>query len=62
MMLFPYAKDIEYKEEDKSLKFTLTFYNESQEANINIQYTCDSDLSHLIEDILNDRNLQERVS
>lgn len=62
MMLFPYARDIEYKEEDKTLNFTLVFFNDSQEANINIKYTCDSDLSYLIEDILNDRNIQERVS
>jgi len=61
-MLFPYAKDVEYNKEDKSLNFTMTFYNENQEANVNINYTCDFELSDLIEDLLNDRNIQERVS
>lgn len=62
MMLFPYAKDIEYKNEDRSLNFTMTFYNEGQEANVNINFICDSELSNLIEDLLNDRNIQERAS
>lgn len=62
MILFPYAKDIEYKEDSKTLSTTLIFFNDTNEFNVNINFNCTPELSKIIEDALNDRNSQKRVS
>jgi len=49
MILFPYAKDLEYKEE--TLSFTLQFFDSSTTTNIEVKMPLDADLSDLIEEL-----------
>lgn len=48
-MLFPYAKDLEYKEE--TLSFTLQFFDSYTTTNIEVKMPLDADLSDLIEEL-----------
>lgn len=50
MLLFPYAKDIEY--EDGSLSFTIQFMDKVKSTEISINIGLDDDLSNMIEKLL----------
>lgn len=50
MLLFPYAKDIDYKEQ--TLSFTMQFIGKSSSTEIEVKMPLDSDLSDLIEELL----------
>jgi hypothetical protein len=50
MILFPYAKDLEYKEQ--TLAFTLQFFDNEIVTNIEVLMPLDSDLSDLMEELL----------
>jgi len=54
MILFPYAKDIDYIENSNTLTMTLILFNEDHEANININFTCSDELSSIIKKSLKD--------
>lgn len=49
MLLFPYARDIEYKEQ--TLSFTMSFIGKSSSTDINVKMPLDADLSDLIEEL-----------
>jgi hypothetical protein len=49
VILFPYAKDIEYKEQ--TLSFTLQFFDMNAVTNIEVKMPLDADLSDLIEEL-----------
>ena len=49
MLLFPYAKDIEYKEQ--TLSFTISFVGKKTSTDINVKIPLDPDLSDLIEEL-----------
>jgi hypothetical protein len=51
MILFPYAKDIEYM--DGELGFVLQFFNRSNTTEISIRMGLDTDLSEVIERLMN---------
>jgi len=50
MLLFPYAKDIEYKEQ--TLSFTIQFIGKATITDIGVKIPLDSDLSDLIEELM----------
>ena len=50
MILFPYAKDIEYN--DGELGFVLQFFDEDRTVDIAIKIGLDDDLSGKIEELL----------
>lgn len=50
MLLFPYAKDIEYKEQ--TLSFTMQFMGKASSTEIGVKMPLDPDLSDLIEELL----------
>ena len=50
MILFPYARDVEYT--DQQLKFTLQFFDSNKTTDIEIVMPLDSDLSDLIEELM----------
>ena len=50
LILFPYAKDIEYK--DGCLGFTLQFFNNDNTVEISLNMGLDDDLSRKIEELL----------
>lgn len=50
MILFPYAKDVEYNEGE--LSFTLQFFNMDNETQINIKMETASDLREMMERLL----------
>lgn len=50
MIMFPYAKDLEYKEQ--TLSFTIQFFDNSTISNISITIPLDTELSYLIEDYI----------
>ena len=50
MILFPYAKDIEYKNE--TLSFTMQFVGKTSSTEIGVTMPLDSDLSDLIEQLI----------
>lgn len=52
MILFPYAKDIEYTEQ--TLSFTLQFFDNEATTNIGVTIPLDDNLSSLIEDLIYD--------
>ena len=49
MILFPYAKDLEYQ--DQTLSFTMQFFNSQTEINIEVKMPLDMDLSDMIEEL-----------
>lgn len=49
MILFPYAKDLEY--DDQTLSFTMQFFNNETEVNIEVKMPLDADLSDMIEEL-----------
>jgi hypothetical protein len=49
MLLFPYAKDIEYKEQ--TLSFTMQFIGKDSATEIGVKIPLDADLSDLIEEL-----------
>lgn len=49
MILFPYAKDLEYKEQ--TLSFTMQFFDRQATTNIEVVMPLDPDLSDLIEEL-----------
>jgi hypothetical protein len=49
MILFPYAKDIEYKEQ--TLSFTIQFIGKATQTDIGVTIPLDADLSDLIEEL-----------
>lgn len=49
MILFPYAKDLEYVEQ--TLSFTLQFFDRETTTNIEVKIPLDPDLSDLIEEL-----------
>lgn len=51
MLLFPYAKDVEY--ENKHLSFVIQLMNKTIATEVSITIRVDDDLSELIEDLLN---------
>lgn len=53
MILFPYAKDLEYKEQ--TLSFTIQFFDNESTTNIEVKMPLDADLSDLIEELFEDR-------
>lgn len=55
MILFPYAKDIEYI--DKKLSFTISFLNDKTTTEISLTVDLDNELSDLIEGLFNDEGL-----
>lgn len=50
MILFPYAKDIEYKEQ--TLSFTMQFIGKASVTDIGVTMPLDADLSDLIEQLM----------
>ena len=50
MILFPYAKDIEYKQE--TLSFTMQFIGKNTSTDIGVTIPLDSDLSDIIERLI----------
>ena len=50
MLLFPYAKDIEYKEQ--TLSFTIQFVGKATMTDIGVKIPLDPDLSDLIEELM----------
>jgi hypothetical protein len=50
MILFPYAKDVEYNEGE--LSFTLQFFNMDNETQINIKMDIEPDLREMMERLL----------
>ena len=50
MLLFPYAKDVEYR--DKHLSFVIQLMNKTIVTEVSINIRVDDDLSDLIEDLL----------
>lgn len=54
MILFPYAKDLEY--EDQTLSFTMQFFNSQTEINIEVKMPLDADLSDMIEELFEKDN------
>jgi hypothetical protein len=54
MILFPYAKDLEY--EDQTLSFTMQFFNTQTTTNIEVKMPLDADLSDLIEELFEQEN------
>lgn len=55
MILFPYAKDIEYDQDDKTIAFTLTLFNNENTVDIKLTFECNDIVSKTIEDFLEDR-------
>jgi hypothetical protein len=53
MILFPYAKDLEYKEQ--TLSFTMQFFDKQATTNIEVVMPLDADLSDLIEELFEDK-------
>lgn len=53
MILFPYAKDLEYKEQ--KLSFTLQFFDNVSTTNIEVVMPLDADLSDLIEELFENK-------
>jgi hypothetical protein len=49
MILFPYARDIEYKEQ--TLSFTMQFVGKASSTEICVTIPLDADLSDLIEEL-----------
>jgi hypothetical protein len=49
MILFPYARDIEYKEQ--TLSFTMQFVGKASSTEIGVTIPLDADLSDLIEEL-----------
>lgn len=49
MLLFPYARDIEYKEQ--TLSFTMSFIGKNSSTEIGVKMPLDPDLSDLIEEL-----------
>ena len=47
MLLFPYARDVEYT--NKQLSFAISFMNKSATTDITIKVSVDDELSRLIE-------------
>jgi hypothetical protein len=54
MILFPYAKDIEYKEQ--TLSFTMQFIGTESVTDIGVTIPLDADLSDLIEELFEKDN------
>lgn len=50
MLLFPYAKDIEY--EEQTLSFTIQFVGKATMTDIAVKIPLDPDLSDLIEELM----------
>lgn len=50
MLLFPYAKDIEYREQ--TLSFTMQFIGKASSTEIGVKMPLDPDLSDLIEQLI----------
>lgn len=55
MLMFPYAKDLEYK--DKELSFTIQFLEDNNTVDVNVSVTVDNEFSQMIEDLL-DREIR----
>lgn len=53
MILFPYAKDVEYK--DQELLFTIQLFDNSKTTDIAIKMPLDMDLSDLLEELMEQR-------
>jgi len=53
MILFPYAKDIEYT--DQELHFTIQLFDKTKTTDIEIVMPLDSNLSNLIEELIEQR-------
>jgi len=51
MILFPYGEDLEYTE-DKRLKFTLKFFNNSCTTSVQVSFPADDELSRIIDGLL----------
>lgn len=49
MLMFPYAKDLQYEEE--TLSFTLQFVGKETVTDIGVKIPLDADLSDLIEEL-----------
>ena len=49
MLLFPYAKDIDYA--DQHLSFVISFLGRSTVTEVNLKMKLDDDLSELIEEL-----------
>lgn len=50
MTLFPYAKDLEYR--DKTLSFTLQFFDKEKNTDINIKIGLEDELATAIETLM----------
>lgn len=48
MILFPYGENLEYTE-DKRIKFTMRFFNNSSTTSINVSFSVDDELKKLID-------------
>jgi hypothetical protein len=53
MILFPYAKDIEYK--DQTLSMTIHLFNKTKATDIQVVMPLDADLSDLIEELMEEK-------
>jgi hypothetical protein len=52
MLLFPYAKDLEYK--NKQLSFVISFMNKTSNTDIGITMLVDDNLSKIIEGLFDE--------
>lgn len=50
MLMFPYAKDLHYK--DKELSFTIQFVEDNNTVDVNVAVIVDDEFSNMIEDLL----------
>lgn len=55
MILFPYARDLEYVEQ--TLSFTLQFFDNQKTTNIEVKIPLDADLSDLIEELFEQEDI-----
>jgi hypothetical protein len=55
LILFPYAKDLEY--EEQTLSFTLQFFDNETTTYIEVKMPLDADLSDLIEELFEKKNI-----
>lgn len=50
MIMFPYAKDLQYK--DKELSFTIQFIEDNNTVDVNVAVLVDNEFSQMLEDLL----------
>lgn len=52
MILFPKADDIEYNYENKTVSFTMIFFNTDDQYKLNVTFSADNGLQKIIEELL----------